>query len=700
MALVADIPDEDNNVGDGFFWNSKAFRNMLRNYNSYNYIITLGVLSRSSYNVPNTYRTKGFDKILLRSAGGGLEKRVRTFAEGELHAEYFIEDLEIDSVVAPNQNTGPTMATNISFKVIEPYSMGKFLEAMMIAANELGYDNHHQIPLALQIEFAGWNTPGQSGLTGNESPTYITNPIFIPIMISKMEFDVTEKGSTYNIAAIGYTDALMSNNRDSLKTDVGVSGVTVADVLQNTYYSLAPTINKRYEKLEEDKIILGYDRYLILFPDKLSDILEIVQGGPVSPATLSGDIRGQGGQLAAERGVEGSSPLDIYDKLKNWSIANINDIGKSVITESLRDGGSRRTPDAGDTMNPEGISNPESNPNERIYQFQRNESISAIIQEVVLASRYATDNAINPSDTNGFKKWFRIKPMVFIEKRDVLIERQLGRPRLTYVYAVYKVDTHEARHLPASQTPKGIDYLRNNVKKIYNYIYTGRNEDVLNFEIKFNHAFFLPAILDISNADGSRSTDLGDAGKVSGLKLADVKSTTPPEDSKNSPPPTGESTIESIANGGTLPITANSAKHKIAQLFHHRLINSPVDMITAEIDIWGDPYFLPSDIGNYSVEETDTLITTDDTLPHASKDVHIIVNFKTPIDYNDGLDGLMSFPDDDIQTFSGLYQVWALTNTFSEGLFKQHLKLLRVSNQSVNDPTENTAYVEPYTGPR
>ena len=78
--------------------------NVLRNHNTYNYIITLGILTTAEYN-SNSYRQSGsFSKIILRSGGGELGIRQTTSIEDTLSidAEYFIEDLEVDCVELPD----------------------------------------------------------------------------------------------------------------------------------------------------------------------------------------------------------------------------------------------------------------------------------------------------------------------------------------------------------------------------------------------------------------------------------------------------------------------------------------------------------------------------------------------------------------------------------------------------------------------
>jgi hypothetical protein len=143
------------------------------------------------------------------------------------------------------------------------------------------------------------------------------------------------------------------------------------------------------------------------------------------------------------------------------------------------------------------------------------------------------------------------------------------------------------------------------------------------------------------------------------------------------------------SNGNDIrPATAiNDVKRQIAEMFHQRIRNMTVDMVTAEMEIMGDPYFLPQESGNYVAERGDRPgITKDGTMTYQTGPVHCVVNFKTPFDYQ--IKGAtMEFPEN-VPGFSGLYQVWAVVNKFSAGKFTQTIKLLRRRGQD-NEETPN-----------
>ena len=99
--------------------------------------------------------------ITIIKSGGGQLKGSRTIYEINGKTEYFIDDVEIETIVAGNPQTRSTNATSINFKVTEPYSMGLFLQALQIAALSAGHKNYIEAPYVLSVEFKGYDDAGR-----------------------------------------------------------------------------------------------------------------------------------------------------------------------------------------------------------------------------------------------------------------------------------------------------------------------------------------------------------------------------------------------------------------------------------------------------------------------------------------------------------------------------------------------------------
>jgi hypothetical protein len=139
---------------------------------------------------------------------------------------------------------------------------------------------------------------------------------------------------------------------------------------------------------------------------------------------------------------------------------------------------------------------------------------------------------------------------------------------------------------------------------------------------------------------------------------------------------------------------SNDIRRRIAEMFHDRITNMTVDMVTAEMEIMGDPFFLPQETGNYVSQRSsgNPSVTNDGTMAYLDGPVLVDINFKTPFDYQ--ISGAtMEFPQI-VPGFSGTFQVWAVTNSFASGKFTQTLKMFRHRGQDDPATTGPTNFVQ------
>jgi len=678
----------------------------LRRFNHYNYIITLGILEPEEYNNPRSYRGSGFKRVIAQSGGGAYDRRVQTLEEGNDHMEYFIENLEVDAVVAPNSNTGVALGTTISFQITEPYSMGKFLETIALSAEESGHKQYMQAPYCLKIDFVGWNEYG-------DSPVRIQRPKYIPIMFTKMDFDVGEQGSTYEVNAVAYSEAALSNNVNQTFTSVEASGRTVAEVLEITKDSVGRNLSSKIERDEKNEKIKGGDRYLICFPKTKTALYEAARGlganGSIVNTAEQQNAVNTGSEQAevqldnpraAESNVEVvySAAPKTYQYLKSWcnDPSNINVIGKSPVWDDARATDRAPYPPADSAYDAENLlfnrtyAEVQSEGRSRPYNWHEGTSVTTMIEDVLLTSTYILDAPTEDREIPFFK-WFRIETMVFIEPGSDA-ECQTGRPRRTYVYAVHPYFPDEAKIIAPGQAPKGNNDLKQKALKEYNYIYTGKNEDIIDFSLNFNQAFYQTVLANFG--EGAES------GNMQNTKSLDTKGSNVAENQTGCRSGSQEQGVELVqqtniknSRGGTFYEAGSfGTKRRIAESVHDTIINSPLNMVTAEMEIWGDPYFIPTEQGNYSAEPAGPSLTQDSTMNYMQNEVLCIINFRTPLDYK--INGFVMNMPELVKPFSGVFQIWAVTNKFSEGQFTQTLKLIRRQNQT-NTPTNNQGAVVP-----
>ena len=681
-------------------------QNQLEQYASFNCVFELGALSVNAINNPSDYyRKNGSDVTILRSGGGGIDSnRVQTIYEalgkeaGNL--EYFIDDFDMNAIVAPSRKSGIAPATKLSFSVREPYSMGLFLQALQAAALDAGFRNYLQAPYLLELDFVGWDDEG------NAVPIEFANRK-IPFKLANIEFEVERGGSVYQIEAYPWNEVALLDEYAEIQDQVSIVGPSVLEAITTGPRSLSVVINNAIQTAANNKNQPVSDIYLVKFPTSRTASNSTTSQPSLEPdrALLQAveQVRATNGSQAgadAARTRTGSSISDFLvnggrgsgeaspaDRILTQAITDVNPIGMSPMVSQTNANGDHPFGLGLYTLDEEtgiykrdGIEL-EITDDTRTFRFEKGTKVTKVIEEMILVSEYgkaAMEAAA--SDEESMIPWFRIEPQVYIID-DRIVEEELGKKAKVWVYNVVQYEVSSSTFTAPNQEVAVAERAKQAVKS-YDYIYSGENKDVLGFDIKFNAAFFTAI-----------SADFGEltAGERSFTAEAQV---TPDQ---ATPISTGDGTtgaqgIEGQVVSRATPRSTGAPTYNIdrgtnlARIFHQNLINSDVDLITADLEIWGDPYFLhDSGIGNYNSEESNTsaCLTADGCADYQRGHVHILINFRTPIDYNQ--DGSMTFPEDTIAVdgFSGLYRVLQVQSSISGNQFKQTLKLIREKNQTM-----------------
>lgn len=703
------------------------FKNPLNDFASYNYIITMGVLTSEELNMPDvSYRTNGLQHVICKSAGGAGGAKVLTAFEREgRKIEFYIDNLEMKQIVHPNPRSRGTNATHITFDIIEPYSMGLFVQAMQIGAREAGHRNFLEAPYVLQIEFVGYKDDGSI-----HRPPRTTR--LFPFKWSKGEFQVTSQGSTYNMIGIPYNEQAFGDSAQTLPIDIELTGRTLNEILQTGVGSLATVINTHLLRNRAQTSGVEPDEYVFISPKDRTSLNLAIQsvGDEEDRATgtphpqygyADGDRRNINLQESIDSIREGRflgtgviKPYQDYvnDQLGyilrrsnlgeaikqfNESDENVNDIGKSPITinDPLGPGAVPFGQASFDYDAETGLlkrDNITIDPSRRSIKFPKGTKLQRILEELVLISDYGENaDPEKPADNLGFVNWFRIEANIYNVNNSEQ-EGRTGRPPKVIVFRLIPWKAHKSIFAPPNAPIGGYENIERNIAREYNYMYTGKNIDVIDFNLEFKNAFF-QAISPTAN----RNQDSIGLGSQASLAASEEAGTELELE---------EAPANTQGDGGTIRIdipqssitggaVSETAKIQLARQFNDALINSNVDLVSTTMKIWGDPYYLAdSGMGNYTAREGNNInLTADTTMDYQSGQVDIKLNFRTPIDIRDN--GMYDFGDNVlVDSFSGLYRVQTLTSTFSGGQFMQELNLLRRPNQRLNseatDETQQT----------
>ena len=670
--------DEGKKVKNIVAGGTPPFPNILSQFASYNYIVTLSCLDDESLNFPDsTYRAGKFNTLILASGSINPDNRVNT-AFGKF--DFFMDDISIVHQCAFSKDSGNTNMMGFKFKVLEPYSMGIFPQAMQKAAIEAGHPSYlGTAPFLLTIDFSGHTADQLAKSLPKERRLF-------PFTLMDMTARVTAKGTEYEVTGNPYNYTAFNAGFNTIPHDTTISGQTVQEMLQTGEKSLQRVLNdylvQRAKENNEEP-----DEIIIMFPEDPSSPL------PSANETINKATRNPKG---------GGGGGDIYDRLKlkkgtgklNQTYVQeegaVNSVGKSSMGfSSTRAGDSPFGKDNAVYDAEKGIyqrGNLQIDVTTSDFRFLQSTDVTNVINQVIIMSDYAKQ-ALRDSqaDDAGMLPWWRIDPQVYQGSSYKNLGKTGRKPQLI-VYRVVAYKVNASVLIPPNSAPPGILQLKKEALKEYNYIYTGKNTEIIDFQITMNNNFRKAVSADgyKDSADVKQAKQSGqEAGEDEKQASEDTGSSKPPSDAQPrqvSRTVTNTST-DGRGGGGTEDISTRLARNFMDA------VTEGADMLETTLKVHGDPYFLgDSGIGNYTSPETNyRMINSDGSMNYQNTEVYIIVNFRTPtdVDPTKGTYNSINGNGELVQAYSGLYKILQVESTFSGGKFTQVLSLNRQTNQEL-----------------
>lgn len=648
---------------NGFRDKGTVLPNPLDGLATYNTLFTMAALSKEEVNNPFSYRNSGFStkQVVLSSAGRYDADRAPT-ASGT--PEYFINNFKMDCMLTGSDATGTSNAINISFDVIEPYSMGLFLQSLQYSAIQAGNTNYlNGAVYCMKMEFVGFDDKGQSFIS--------VAPKYYLMILKKTTFTVNEGGSQYKFEAVPFNHNAFSDIINKVYTDISITGENVKELLVTGERSLQNVLNEAQEKkAKEDTEISIPDRYEIHFPTSSSDPLPGVNEETEGGATVN----------ASNQAVTIKTSKNIL----NVASFTSNPIGDASFNFQVDSAGNYVAPKASDVHDEKtGKVDRDKvtvNAKKRTFQYPQNQSLTQIITQCILESDYAKKNLTAEPDANGLIDWFRIDMQVQIQGFDP----RRGDNAKKIIIRVMPYKLHSSIFANPQSRGVGYDNLAGIIVKQYDYIYTGQNNDLLKFDIQINNAFYT-AIAPTPDGTGGRTQnqDISSAGNP------DIPKTEVPEGAAGAEPslsPTGSPQVKGDSRAGKKQAGGSgnvTSEYDIANQFHKAFLNNQAEMIKINFDIMGDPYYLvDSGIGGYiAPAEKGSQVTSDGTANYEAGDTYIYLRFRTPVEPKEN-DGDYLFVDKADNPFSGIYKAIKVENNFKDGTFKQTITAIRMPLQA------------------
>ena len=666
------------------------YPNVLHDYPSYTYGLSLHLLTGDDWNDLATTGNYQPKNVLIASAG----KFDQTLGPNKLlrnkyfNDDFYFEDFDMTTVIGATDKNPSTNAINLNFNIIEPYGV-TLLNRIIDATKELEASekttNYLENPYLMQIDFYAQSADGTA-----------LNPIpgitkYIPIKIVGFDFSIDTEGAKYSIQAIPFNHSAFDMTTQETPITMEIDAGTVQDFF-SAQNDESDTFEKASTRFENER-------------EKYQETLrsgESIQN--VSSVLLSNAQIAPVSQIFKVKGYA-SAYNAYYEDIKKNKETQYNDtirfkfddeIAKAKIVEvqkiSTKDNPMGEPAEQrrdyitipGDASNALYL-----NKSIRKYAINRGTSIEAVLDDVITNSTYVLDQIWDPSDYTDPKKfadarlskkdvpfkWFKVVPEIKLEKFDKVTMRWTRT--ITYNVVSYTVRNNKLDTMPGGKAQIPL--------KVYKYIYTGENNDILDFDIKFNAAYYTSVTTYPSKLTKTenllKSIDEKDA------KVEGAQNNTPNTIQPNRIIPQILDSQKTATGGGI------TSKQMMAQDATKSILTAAAgDMINVYLTIIGDPLFIKQDDIFYqqSVQKTkfkNNKITPNGSFITDTGELYVQLEFKTPVDRDQDTGGIRYEERYQNSLFNGMYKVITVDSKFSKGQFIQVLNLVRQWNQDRFDYT-------------
>lgn len=638
------------------------------------------------------------DLLIAKSSGKGSPESAK---QKDIYAgqyDFYFDDVEITTLPAFTSKTNFTKATNISFKLIEPYSIGGLFQALAATTSAAGGLSFQGQTYALSIQFIGY--PDDDDTT----PITLDQNRYFLIKIVGIEVRADASGTIYEVKAVPVNEMGLAGTQ-RLPTNINVEGTTVGDIFLDLFAKMNSAVEQQYMKSlniepnssQVDKNL--FDQFEVRFPviDKDGKITDPGIIGPDSkPVAEVNDFFKSPfiyDEARKEHDTATYGPTDSYITPSGVLVRP-----GTVVTKPITQNGGRSY------IPPQTI---KTNPSIQFANASNlYECMSAVLRDCALIRNKLSqikDGQGLDADGNFVYFYIGVQMNATTQSYDPVN----GVSPSKYIFNVMPYKVHKSR-LPDTQTQaltaSDMESLTKRIRRTYNYLYTGNNTEIINFNLKYNNLFFQTKPVNLgyqgkqnlfSNLRGSTANE----PETDSYYLNNFVAGSPTQLSKTNqlrPIPAKVSRYTSRVEwtGENTGFLSPDPWSIAAKNVHHALLEE-VNMINVEMDILGDPYFLlQGAMGNivsvspYVAPDSKTYpgMTTTGDADHQSSDVYIQVNVKSIKDIDSDPTSAsygMTLPDT-VAQFSGVYRVIQVQSRFNGGVFTQRLQILRINSQPID----------------
>jgi LysM repeat protein len=729
-----------------------AKKNKLHDYTSSTYRFTLYLLSTEDYTAlidrPDTFNPK----YVLISTGGGFPNSASNEASGrhpDFQEDFFIENLNLTTVVGLNAKTKASNAIEIGFTIVEPYGM-TLLDRLQSACSmpPVNSPNYIDQPYLLEIDFL-------SNVEEAKSKSIRIDRKRLAIKIIEMKIKPGTGGTEYRCRAIPFNHVAFQDSIAALPVALSVQAGTVGEFFDSgseIAKIFSSEIAKNEERVESELNKWAADQENKNQGTKPT-IAEINEERNRIRASLTYTTKSYpAGYNTFMRGVAG--PGKTFAHPPSLIAFNIPDekIKKSkIVDEKFAEVSKVPMTDPVESMNASIRNSPilsgktkqgfNINPGINIVQLidrimQSSEYIEGQVKEAkeaiaknreIISNRSNLLNDANQvqldreqltkelreaeAELNRYKflNWYKIIPQVYLLNFDS--SRNAYSKQVVYTIVPYKAAN--AYHPDFAKTRIG----KSKIVRSYNYLYTGLNQDITSIDIDFDSLYYtsITAYQDnktvtssyYQNPNQDANNDVRDADptKANPVRVTDLTTTIQPR---------------GVNQKGSGQVNRSSKKDAsaVADIAESIYTSSRGDMLNVQLRIIGDPAFIKQDDIYYNPmsptyqaysTSSQTTVDSEETVPinpstgqilFDQEQVFVQLLIKSAVDIDDATgitnkqiklsNGRMTD-----STFSGVYKLLKVKSDFNRGKFEQTLDLVKMPNDLFyDDIPQSTPKVE------
>jgi hypothetical protein len=663
----------------------KARPNPLFEYPDYTYGLSFHVIPLKKHNELVTtpgYVYKNDDKTIL-IASAGRRDNTNFQRHPKFNEDFFFENLKFTTIIGMNSRSKNTNAIELNFTLIEPYGF-TFINRLLKVAEEFKTKSWMQIPFLLQIDFLGNSEEGK-----------LMHPIpnqtkYIPVKLIGCKAKVTNKGAEYQIQCIPFSHQAFSETTASTPAFFEVQATQVKDFFSSGGSAgEADAISKVRSggKERQEQLAKEIDNEKKKDP-KSARLSELEK----ESKNLSQDVSNTSYVVGSYTAAMNSYQKQLKEnnhvmQADSYAFVFDPEIADSKIVVPKKSDAKRTPMNKPDSPSgiaairaQAGLSTAGVDTSTETFTINAGTNVIEVINQVMRNTDYIrnqfTDPAIEtPKDEKKPIDWYRIVPVIEVGEFDD--KRDMYSKKITYYIKKYSYYNTKFRDAPKVQPSYNC--------KEYHYMYTGKNESIIDFNIDFDTMFFTAI-----TADRSKVQKTSVQQKTTEDQKDDSTAKPDPVNVQNTVvhPVSGQADMVNPASVDSKAVLVNDFSKSI-------MSSSRGDMINVKLKIIGDPEMIKQDDifynpANNPAQGTNEIIDTkSNSIIYDAGEVFALLTFRTPVDW-DPASGLMQFDEAEYSVFSGVYKIIQVENEFSRGQFTQTLDLIRLFDQPAWDTLEGS----------